>query len=158
MNKIILLSLLVAILASPTERTTNDLSCHVHNPTKKDCGYYGIHQKECEKKGCCWKEDSDSSIPWCFYGQDDTPTIQTTDGLSCEVDRKKRTECGYYGINKEKCEKRGCCWKVDEHNSVVPWCFKGVKIEEPILEEPKEPEKKEETKISISFDDDYDDE
>ena len=140
MNKIILLSLLVAILASPTERTTNDLSCHVHNPTKKDCGYYGIHQNECEKLGCCWKEDSNPSIPWCFYGQDDTPTVFTTDGLSCALEREKREECGYYGINKAECEKRGCCWIVDEDDSVVPWCFMGFKEE-----------KKEETKITISF-------
>ena len=140
MNKIILLSVLVAILASPTERTTNDLSCHVHNPTKKDCGYYGIHQNECEKLGCCWKEDSNPSIPWCFYGQDDTPTVFTTDGLSCALEREKREECGYYGINKAECEKRGCCWIVDEDDSVVPWCFMGFKEE-----------KKEETKITISF-------
>ena len=147
MNKIILLSLLIACFAGPTVRTTEDLSCKVHNPIKKDCGYYGIHQNECEKLGCCWKEDSNPSIPWCFYGQDDTPTVFTTDGLSCALEREKREECGYYGINKAECEKRGCCWIVDEDDSVVPWCFMGFKEE-----------KKEETKITISFGGDDDDE
>ena len=142
MNKIILLSLIIACFAEPTLRTTQDLSCKVHNPIKKDCGYYGINQKDCEGLGCCWKEDSNPSIPWCFYGQDDTPTLMTTDGLTCSVEREMREECGYYGINKEECEERGCCWLVDDDDSVIPWCFLGVK------EAPKE-----EKKVTISWGD-----
>ena len=127
MNKLILISLIALCLSLPTERTINsDLSCKVHNPHKKDCGWYGIDQKKCEEIDCCWKEDADSSIPWCFTGQDDTPTIMTINNLSCRVPREERKECGYYGIEKKECEARGCCWITDDLESVIPWCFKGV--------------------------------
>ena len=155
MNTIIFLSLLIVCFAEPTLRTTEDLSCLVHNLIKKDCGYYGINQFQCEKIGCCWKEDSNPSIPWCFYGQDDTDTIFTTGGDSCELDREFREECGYYGINKKECEERGCCWKVDEIESIIPWCFHGVKLGPQLPEAPSipgipgAPEGNEE--ISLSF-------
>ena len=145
MNKIIFLSLLIFCLTGPTLRTTKNLSCKVHNPTKKDCGFYGINQDQCEKLGCCWKDDSNPSIPWCFYGQDDTPTFLTTGGDTCELSRELREECGYYGINKEECEENGCCWKIDDDDSVVPWCFHGV----PNLEQKEE--KEETVDIQFSF-------
>ncbi len=50
-------------------------------------------------------------------------TEKTTDGLSCTVERTKREECGSVGINQQKCEQKGCCWKVD---FLVPWCFKAL--------------------------------
>lgn len=53
-------------------------------------------------------------------------TEKTTTGLSCAVNRLSREECGYIGINQDKCEAKGCCWKVD---FLVPWCFKGVTAE-----------------------------
>ncbi len=143
MNKIIVISLLVCCLAQPTLRTTEDLSCKVHNPRKIDCGYYGINQKNCEEKGCCWKQDVDPSIPWCFLGQDDRETIRTTGGLSCAVEKVQRLECGYYGINKDECEKNGCCWKVDEDDSLIPWCFQGIEAKSSSSSK---------TSISITFD------
>ena len=50
-------------------------------------------------------------------------TEKTIDGLSCAVERTKREECGVVGINQQKCEEKGCCWKVD---FLVPWCFKAL--------------------------------
>jgi hypothetical protein len=50
-------------------------------------------------------------------------TEKTTDGLSCAVNRLAREDCGYIGINQQRCEEKGCCWKID---LLVPWCFKGV--------------------------------
>jgi hypothetical protein len=50
-------------------------------------------------------------------------TQKTTTGLSCAVNRLAREECGTIGINQQKCEENGCCWKVD---FLVPWCFKGI--------------------------------
>ena len=126
MNKIILISLLSLCFQEPTKRTrTTDLSCKVHNPNKKDCGWYGINQEKCEELECCWKPDVDAKIPWCFNGEDDSDTIRTIDDLSCTVLRENRKECGYYGINKKECESRGCCWKSDEDDSTIPWCFYG---------------------------------
>ena len=152
MNTILFLSLLIACFAGPTLRTTENLSCKVHNPIKKDCGYYGINQIQCEKIGCCWKEDSNPSIPWCFYGQDDTETIFTTEGDSCILDREFREECGYYGINKKECEEKGCCWKIDDDDSIIPWCFHGVKLGPQFPEAPSipgSPEVNEEASLSL---------
>ena len=152
MKTILFLSLLIACFAGPTLRTTENLSCKVHNPIKKDCGYYGINQIQCEKIGCCWKEDSNPSIPWCFYGQDDTETIFTTEGDSCTLDREFREECGYYGINKKECEEKGCCWKIDDDDSIIPWCFHGVKLGPQFPEAPSipvSPEVNEEATLSL---------
>ena len=127
MNKILLLSLFLVFISFPTDRTFySDLSCLVHNAHKVDCGWYGINQKVCEERDCCWKEDSDPSIPWCFYGQEDSPTNRTINNLSCRISREERKECGYFGIEKTECERRGCCWLTDDIGSAVPWCFKGV--------------------------------
>ena len=53
-------------------------------------------------------------------------TQLTTKQLSCNVNRLSKEECGYIGITQQKCEEKGCCWKVD---LLVPWCFKGVTTE-----------------------------
>ena len=64
----------------------------------------------------------------CFYGIDDLPTFTTTDGKSCVIDRELRKECGYKGIDKAECEGKGCCWKIDDYESIIPWCFHGVVV------------------------------
>ena len=65
----------------------------------------------------------------------------STLGESCFIDKELREECGYYGIDKKECEERGCCWKVDDDNSIIPWCFHGL----------RNVEKKKES-VVISFD------
>ena len=125
MKAIILILSLVSCLSAPTVRTTEDLSCAAHELLKKDCGFYGINQKTCEEKGCCWKESSVQGVPWCFHGIDDVPTYITTGGKICAIDRENRVECGYKGIDKAECESRGCCWKIDDYESIIPWCFQG---------------------------------
>ena len=36
--------------------------------SRKECGYYGIKQPECEGKGCCWRPlENGSKAPWCFF-------------------------------------------------------------------------------------------
>ena len=47
-------------------------------------------------------------------------------GFKCQLDRLLRKECGYYGIEKTECESKGCCWRIDDDNSAVPWCFEGI--------------------------------
>ena len=131
MNKLVLISLFVFCLSEPTQRTLySDLTCKITIQYKKECGWVGIDQQKCEEQDCCWKEDSDPNVPWCFKGVDDTPTIMTINNLSCRVVREQRQECGYYGIDKAECESRGCCWITDELESKIPWCFKGVDMTE----------------------------
>ena len=125
MKAIIVILSIISCLGAPTKRTTDDLSCAAHELLKKDCGFYGINQKTCEEKGCCWKESSIQGVPWCFHGIDDIPTYLTTDGKICAIDREFRVECGYKGIDKAECESRGCCWKIDDYESIIPWCFQG---------------------------------
>ena len=35
-----------------------------------DCGHHGINDRECEKRGCCFKPsygDKSKKTPWCFH-------------------------------------------------------------------------------------------
>ena len=147
MKTFIFISLFIySLLYTPTSRTLDDLSCGQYEPLREECGYAGINQEQCEKNNCCWKESSVDKVPWCFKGIDDVPTYYTlSSSKSCAIDRVLREECGYYGINKEECEENGCCWKVDDDDSVVPWCFHGV----PNLEQKEE--KEETVDIQFSF-------
>ena len=45
------------------------------------------------------------------------------DGL-CPVAPSERVECGYYGITKEECLNRACCWDNTVTTPGVKWCFK----------------------------------
>ena len=127
MNKLLFITLIAqCLLYTPTKRTTDDLSCGQHELLRKDCGRAGITQEECENKGCCYAPSSIQNVPWCFHGIDDVPTYLTlTSSKSCALDRNLRKECGYKGITKEICESRDCCYKIDDYESEVPWCFYG---------------------------------
>ena len=46
-------------------------TCQESESQKKDCGYVGITQQECQSKGCCWQpEGQGSTTPWCYYPVD----------------------------------------------------------------------------------------
>ena len=115
-----------SLLLIPTKRTRDDLSCAQLEELKTDCGWFGITQEECEARNCCVAEPKIEGKPWCFYGIDDIPTYITRfSEKSCSIDRENRNDCGYFGIQKEECESRDCCFKIDEYESSVPWCFYG---------------------------------
>ena len=128
MKGIVFILLFVSsFLYTPTSRTKDDLSCGQYDPMKEDCGYSGITQQQCEENNCCYAESSTSGIPWCFKGIDDIPTYYTRYSKKiCAIDRENRVDCGYKGIKKEECESKDCCFKIDDYESVVPWCFYGV--------------------------------
>merc|ERR1712087_624699 len=42
----------------------------------------------------------------------------------CDVSENQRQDCGYYGIDQNGCEGKGCCWR--ESNSGAPWCYYGA--------------------------------
>ena len=116
-----------SLLFTPTSRTRkSDLSCAQHDQLKEDCGFYGITQEQCEERDCCYGQPSIDGKPWCFKGIDDIPTYYTLSSKkSCGIDRESRKECGYLGIKKDECESRDCCYKIDDYQSIIPWCFKG---------------------------------
>ena len=128
MKGIVFILLFVSsFLYTPTSRTKDDLSCGQYDPMKEDCGYAGITQQQCEENNCCYAESSTSGIPWCFKGIEDIPSYYTRDSSKrCEIYRENRVDCGYKGIKKEECESRDCCFKIDDYESIVPWCFYGV--------------------------------
>ena len=83
--------------------------------------------------------------------------IISSEDSKCDVDIKKRKDCGYYGITKEKCLSRGCC--VEQTSLTEIWCFhfKEEEIEEDDKEtkenvedeeEEEEGEEKEEKEIN----------
>ena len=49
---------------------------------RKECGYMGIKQPECESKGCCWKPlGKGSKAPWCYNPGKITRQSQALDNL-----------------------------------------------------------------------------
>ena len=139
MKTFIFISLFIySLLYTPTSRTLDDLSCGQYEPLREECGYAGINQEQCEKNNCCWKESSVDKVPWCFKGIDDVPTYYTIyTSKSCARDRDLRKECGYKGIEKAECESRDCCYKIDDYESEVPWCFQGFVDSKIITKEEK---------------------
>ena len=45
--------------------------CSVAESARRDCGFVGINQSKCVKKGCCWQpcQGCGAGVPWCFYGK-----------------------------------------------------------------------------------------
>ena len=44
----------------------------------------------------------------------------------CDISESLRTDCGYVGIDQQKCQAKGCCWKptqMSQEDSGTPWCF-----------------------------------
>ena len=69
MKVIIIISLIFKSISTDTIFTKDGKSCKMEIAARVDCGYFSIHQEECENKGCCWGElETNSSYPWCFHG------------------------------------------------------------------------------------------
>merc|ERR1711976_44925 len=47
----------------------NGGSCNVPDSQKRDCGYMGVNQSQCEANGCCWAASNTPGTPWCYYKQ-----------------------------------------------------------------------------------------
>ena len=105
---------------------------------EKNVAILELTKKNVKKKNCCWKESNVNNVPWCFKGIDDVPTYYTIyTSKSCARDRDLRKECGYKGIEKAECESRDCCYKIDDYESEVPWCFQGFVDSKIITKEEK---------------------
>lgn len=95
-------SLLVLLLLLILPSSFLSLDCSVSDPSKLDCGYYGINQGQCEGKGCCWASASSSSIPWCFY-PNGTPDVCSTLSFTASgpgfTDADFKTLEGYFTAN-----------------------------------------------------------
>jgi len=42
---------------------------------------------------------------------------------TCSVSPEDRNDCGWYGIDKETCEDRGCCYDDTDFGFETKWCF-----------------------------------
>ena len=41
--------------------------------------------------------------------------------LKCDLNSKERVDCGFVGVNRKKCEEKGCCYRRSVDGT--PWCF-----------------------------------
>eukprot|EP00118_Oscarella_pearsei_P028778 m.2900 g.2900 ORF g.2900 m.2900 type:complete len:913 (+) comp8961_c0_seq1:1487-4225(+) len=57
--------LLVVAVCGILSGTSSAITCNEAG-IRRDCGYVGIQQPECNSKGCCWHPTQDHS-PWCFH-------------------------------------------------------------------------------------------
>ena len=76
-------------------------------------------------------------------------TFNFSKPLKCRVLPKDREDCGFVGLNRQKCEDKGCCF---ERSVEGPWCFYPEKNntekdeaseEKEEKERPERPERKE---------------
>ena len=54
--------------------------------------------------------------PWCYHSN----VLP-----KCKVKDADKKDCGYYGIKKDECESKGCCWHPfpDPNPKRKPWCY-----------------------------------
>jgi len=45
--------------------------CVVSNEEREDCGFYGITQRQCLERDCCWTPSDNINQPWCFKQLED---------------------------------------------------------------------------------------
>ena len=100
-----------------------------------ECGNYKTKESECKRRGCCWSPlHEGSKDPWCFFKNGGKSAYD-----AC-CPRETRIECGrycsfavkissssvtgFYGITKDECEKRKCCWGPLGEHSEEPWCYR----------------------------------
>jgi len=102
---------------TPAPGPTPNAQCEVAESNRRECGYYGIDEGACVSDGCCWRQSYSSGVPWC-YSQADGPAPSPG---TCQVPDDQKQDCGYFGIDENGCEAKGCCWQ--ESQSGAPWCF-----------------------------------
>merc|ERR1712151_1097152 len=51
------------------------------------------------------------------------PTPSRPSAHMCRVAKGERLECGFHGIEQERCFSRGCCFKQSKAKSSAPSCF-----------------------------------
>ncbi|CAK0826020.1 unnamed protein product [Prorocentrum cordatum] len=93
--------------------------CAVPDHRRRDCGYVGVDQGQCEARGCCWKQGGHGA-PWCLHGEAAGPAPVED---QCAVPDRQRNDCGFMGEAQGQCEAKGCCWRPGGHGT--PWCFQG---------------------------------
>jgi len=132
--------LLISHLVGLVAVRATECSCSVEPKSRIDCGYYGITETECVNIGCCWGSSNLSGVPWCFYTASGgkTTDCQQNNLKTCEVSVNERKDCGYYGINQQKCIDIGCCW-AESNVSGVPWCFYSKNLPETTTTTTKKP-------------------
>eukprot|EP01013_Petalomonas_cantuscygni_P031379 TRINITY_DN57584_c0_g1_i1.p1 TRINITY_DN57584_c0_g1~~TRINITY_DN57584_c0_g1_i1.p1 ORF type:complete len:512 (+),score=89.60 TRINITY_DN57584_c0_g1_i1:36-1538(+) len=61
-------------------------------------------------------------------------------GQSCDMPGPYRVDCGYVGIDQEKCVAKGCCWEpINPNPSNYPWCFNKGNPPVPVVPPPPVP-------------------
>jgi len=101
--------------------------CNVPTDQRKDCGYSGTKQSDCEASGCCWVPAGEgSSIPWCFFkaGPSPSPPTPTPPPTppQCNVTKFDKVDCSIG--SSDQCLAAGCCWQpIDPNPGNLPWCY-----------------------------------
>ena len=125
-----LVFLAIRLRCSVADGTTCDA---VRPSSRVDCGYPGISQSTCRRRGCCW-DPGVRGVPWCYHRAPLSTTTTTTPiplsttelpEPNCHVGHpQNRVECGFARINQRTCRGIGCCWDASVYG--VPSCFHGV--------------------------------
>eukprot|EP01062_Namystynia_karyoxenos_P021367 TRINITY_DN1812_c0_g1_i8.p2 TRINITY_DN1812_c0_g1~~TRINITY_DN1812_c0_g1_i8.p2 ORF type:complete len:597 (+),score=206.17 TRINITY_DN1812_c0_g1_i8:77-1792(+) len=95
---------------------------------RTDCGFSGIDQVGCERKGCCWGplDPNPGNAPWCYVASSTAPpgpAPPVPPGTTCALPDAVKEDCEE--MAESGCESKGCCWTPVEPNPAnVPWCYR----------------------------------
>lgn len=58
------------------------------DPSKRDCGYYGVNETTCLARNCCWTPitPNPNNYPWCFFPQAPPPPPPEPGNVTITVD------------------------------------------------------------------------
>ncbi|KXJ11198.1 Integumentary mucin C.1 [Exaiptasia diaphana] len=108
----------ICVLGKPSWEDSGQ--CAIYGSNRIECGWLGIDENTCLKRGCCW-DKSDYRAAYCYVKKG----AHLLEG-QCPVAPSERQECGYFGITRQQCLSRMCCW--DDSVPNTKYCFKEPKM------------------------------
>jgi len=67
----------ISLFADEVKIQPQSAMCALNDADKRDCGYMGIGQSECQDSGCCWQQSTKSGTPWCFTPSGNAPPAES---------------------------------------------------------------------------------
>jgi len=93
-------------------------SCSVNPESRVECGWPGISESTCKRRGCCFNSNW-HGVKWCYK--------RVTVRDYCDVNPERRIEGGWAGISRLDCEAMGNnCFNSNTRG--MKWCYEQVKV------------------------------
>eukprot|EP00414_Alexandrium_minutum_P001418 CAMPEP_0113823606 /NCGR_PEP_ID=MMETSP0328-20130328/2826_1 /TAXON_ID=39455 /ORGANISM="Alexandrium minutum" /LENGTH=451 /DNA_ID=CAMNT_0000791545 /DNA_START=111 /DNA_END=1465 /DNA_ORIENTATION=- /assembly_acc=CAM_ASM_000350 len=106
----------------PQPSRASAAECVVPGKEKVECGFAGVTESQCLRKGCCYHHTETPGEPFCYDKWIIVTGQEAKEAEECGAKEADRIECGFKGIPSDQCRNRGCCYERTGHEG-VPFCF-----------------------------------